>query len=146
MPMMTDEMPTSAKPQVHDLLRRCWSASAFTNLTTYESATISVPIDSTSIGLSAEWIAEESGRCPTPLNTRPYYACSYVPFADPAFTSASGSTVSGPLDALVWTRADLIDQHGHVLARNAWLWRDLLRTVSTESSPSDRPRSTCPGG
>jgi hypothetical protein len=46
-------------------------------------------------------------------------ACSYVPFADPVFTaaSASGSTVSGPLDALVWTRAHLIDQNGHVLAQ-----------------------------
>ena len=63
--------------------------------------------------------SEESGGCPTPQGRWPYYACSYLPFADPAFTaaSASGSTVSGPLDALVWTRADLIDQNGHVLAQ-----------------------------
>jgi hypothetical protein len=90
-----------------------------TNLTTHEAATVSVPIDSTNIGLSAEWIAEESGHCPLPLNKRPYFACSYLPFADPAFTSASasGTTASGPLDALVWTRADLIDQNGHVLAQ-----------------------------
>jgi hypothetical protein len=42
-----------------------------------------------------------------------------VPFADPAFTaaSASGSTVNGPLDALIWTRAVLIDQNGHMLAQ-----------------------------
>jgi len=38
---------------------------------------------------------------------------------DPAFTaaSASGSTVSGPLDGLTWTRADLVDQRDHVLAQ-----------------------------
>jgi Peptidase A4 family len=94
-------------------------AVTFTNLTTHESATVSVPIDDTKIGLSAEWIAEESGGCPTPRGRWPYYACSYVPFADPVFTaaSASGSTVGGPLDALVWTRAELTDQNGHVLAR-----------------------------
>jgi hypothetical protein len=47
----------------------------FTNLTTHEAATVSVPIDSTNIGLSAEWIAEESGHCPLPLDKRPYFAC-----------------------------------------------------------------------
>ena len=58
---------------------------------------------------------------------------------DPAFTaaSASGSTVSGPLDGPTWTRADLVDQRGHVpaqpapLARTPWLWRDLLCAVTT---------------
>ena len=57
---------------------------------------------------------------------------------DSAFTSASasGSTVSGPLDSLRWTRADLIDQRDHVLAqpaplaRYAWLWRDLLYAIN----------------
>jgi hypothetical protein len=58
---------------------------------------------------------------------------------DQAFTtaSASGSTVSGPLDGPTWTRADLVDQRDHVpgqpapLARTPWLWRDLLCAVST---------------
>jgi hypothetical protein len=43
MPMMTDEileMPASAKPQVHDLLRRRWSPRAFAqrDLRTRETA------------------------------------------------------------------------------------------------------------
>src|ERR687884_266673 len=56
---------------------------------------------------------------PCRATTTTAFACSYLPFADPAFTSASasGTTASGPLDALVWTRADLIDQNGHVLAQ-----------------------------
>jgi hypothetical protein len=71
---------------------------------------------------------------------------------DPAFTaaSASGSTVSGPLDGLPWTRADFVDQPDHVLAQpaplahNPWLWHDLLCSVRTSLMDTPKRQAAAP--